>query len=75
MTKSVRRQMAKETRISFEKMYEAERQAKQAELRREQAKKNHKCSGCVWGSWEENTMYCMFASCVKERWDKNGEKR
>ena len=33
--------------------------------RLETKKKQHKCNGCEWGTWEGNKMVCMFHRCFK----------
>lgn len=29
--------------------------------------KNHKCTGCEFGSWKGTKFYCPFGSCAKEK--------
>jgi len=41
---------------------------------REQRRKEHRCSSCVYGKWSANVLYCAFAKCARERLDAHGRK-
>jgi hypothetical protein len=38
------------------------------EKRRKKAYEKHKCRGCVWATWQkESVVMCLFPECVKEK--------
>lgn len=48
-----------------------ERIEKEEEMRAEkmiaERFKNHKCRNCVWGTWQDKNIYCMFSKCFKDK--------
>lgn len=69
--------VSKAERDSMKQLGDAITLGKQRELMREKMKNNHKCTGCVWGNWHGDTMYCMFSTCFrdKERVKANEKQR